>query len=244
MARHGLGPAQCEFDLTGRTAPRHHGRMRHDVGGIVPYEDAHAVGIARLLTVATFQSTGTNRMDLISDRPRVLQRPSTPADERLPDYRALTYRPVSTSATTGAIARSALPRWEIASFSCRRQLRAGARSVLPVGDEQDVVAEAAVPALLADDPAAASRRARRAPRSRRADGVGERDRAAELRAAALVGDVGQLVEQQPVVAASSLAAPDQRAESTPGMPLRASTQSPLSSASDGQPGRRRRRPAP
>jgi hypothetical protein len=34
---------------------------------IVPYEDAHADGIARLLTVATFQATGTIRMDLITD---------------------------------------------------------------------------------------------------------------------------------------------------------------------------------
>ena len=41
---------------------------------------------------------------------------------------------------------------------------------------------------------------------------------------------------------SSFATPDQRADSTPGIPFSASTQRPLSSASDGKPGRRDRSP--
>ena len=59
-------------------------------------------------------------------------------------------------------------------------------------------------------------------------------------AAALVGHVLELGQQQLVVAVvrpvlRAERGPDQRADSTPGIPLRASTQSPESSAIDGSP---------
>ena len=66
--------------------------------------------------------------------------------------------------------------------------------------------------------------------------VAERDGAVEVGRTPLVGHVVELGEQQLVVAGvAPWAGPDQRAESTPGIPLSASTQSPLSSASDGSP---------
>jgi hypothetical protein len=59
----------------------------------------------------------------------------------------------------------------------------------------------------------------------------EGDRRREMRRAARVGDVGQLVEEQLEVRPVVLAVPAQYAEKTPGAPPRASTQMPESSAS-------------
>ena len=104
-----------------------------------------------------------------------------------------------TAPTTGAISRSARPRCEIASFaagSSSAEVSSGScrRGVL-VGDEQHVVAEAAAPPLLADHAARHP-----AVHDDLAAGVAERHRAREVRAAALVRHVGQLGEQQRVVA--------------------------------------------
>ena len=91
----------------------------------------------------------------------------------------------------------ALPRWEIASFSSTVS-SADVRSP-PLGHEQHVVAEAAVAAGLADDPAGhlAVHHVLGDPAG--PDRVGEGDRAGEVRAAPLVGHVGELLEQQQVV---------------------------------------------
>ena len=68
----------------------------------------------------------------------------------------------------------------------------------------------------------------------------EGDGAGEVGATALVGHVGELREQQRVVALvgqPSAWRPDQRADSTPGIPLSASTQSPRVVGDRRQPGR-------
>ena len=141
--------------------------------------------------------------------------------------------PARTRATTGAIARSALPSVGDGILLLHRQLGRG--PLVPVGDEQHVVAEAAGAAQLPDHPARhlavhhllvdVGRR-----------GVAERHRAAELRRPAArpgrrraAAAAGRCWRRRP----SRL--PAHRADSTPGIPLSASTQRPQSSASDGRP---------
>ena len=112
--------------------------------------------------------------------------------------------------------------------------RCAPRRRLTVGDEDRVVAEAALARRRGREPA-------RPPAlddllRRRVAGHDERDRRDELRGAVRIADVGRAGRAAGArLAAASFACPAQYAENTPGAPPSTSTQMPESSASAGRP---------
>ena len=102
-----------------------------------------------------------------------------------------------------------------------------------VGDEQHVVAEPAAPPHLADHPAGHLARARRARCRRGGTNATAHAKCAPRRSS---GTSASWASSSSLLrSVVPWAGPAQRADSTPGMPLSASTHRPLSSASDGRP---------